>query len=151
MVLHRKDERVFPPRVSVSLKGEQAVDVFTESGARFINCLPSLHHLAFHPIDGSDHAAYSHRGNEALDIERSTTSWSAKARGLHTSECREARDPTAKGCGPASQARRFSDMMCRLVMCECFHQAREHGFPPFLPPCRKSAEAHWQGSRGFLW
>src|SRR5947199_4217073 len=97
LVLHPKDERVFPRRMSVSLKDERAANVFTEGVVRFINCFTPLHRLVPHPTDECEHAACSHRGNEALDTEKSATSWSATARDLHTSECREGREPTATG------------------------------------------------------
>jgi len=74
MVLPRKDERVFPSTVSVSLKGERAGGVFAEIMVRFTNRLPPLYRLLLHLTDESDHAACSHRGNEALDTEKSTTS-----------------------------------------------------------------------------
>ncbi len=74
VVLPRKDERVFPPMVSVSPKGERAGDIFAEIIVRFTNSLPLLHRLLLHLTDESDHAACSRRGNEALDTEKSTTS-----------------------------------------------------------------------------
>src|SRR6266700_1816892 len=137
--------------VSVSPKGERAGDIFAEIIVRFTNSLPLLHRLLLHLTDESDHAACSRRGNEALDTEKSTTSSSAKARELYTSKCHEATDPTATMRGPDSQARRFSGKMCHLAMLGGVHQAREHGFLPFLPHCRTSAVAHSQGFRGFLW
>ncbi len=74
LVLLRKDERVFPPMVSVSLKVERAGGVVAEIIVRFTNSLPLLQRLLLHLTDESDHAACSHRGNEALDTEKSTTS-----------------------------------------------------------------------------
>src|SRR2546421_1742413 len=149
LVLPRKDERVFPSTLSVSLNGERVGGIFAEIVVRFINSLSPPHRLLPHLTDAFDHAACSHRDNEALDTEKLTTSWSAKARDLYTSKCREATDPTATGRGPDSQARRFSGKMCHLATLERFHQAKEHGFSLFLPHYRTSAEAHSQGFRGF--
>ena len=85
---------------------EQAI--FGEIVVRLINSLSPLHRLLPHLTDASDHAACSHRDNEALGTEKSTTSWSAKARDLYTSKCREATDPTATMHGPdrGSRSRR---------------------------------------------